>query len=83
MGNLGLDKRLRELEVDKMIICGVCTDICVLYTTADARNRNYEVEVPTDCVATFDPQAHEWALDHIEKILGGKLTAAVSSGTAS
>ena len=56
-----------------MIVCGVCTDICVLHTAADARNRDYPVEVPIDCVATFDPDAHRWALQHIENILGASL----------
>ena len=71
--NTDLDKRLREIGPEKIIICGVCTDICVLHTTADARNRDYPVEVPSDAVATFDPNAHVWALQHMERILGAKL----------
>ena len=59
-----------------VIVCGVCTDICVLHTAADARNRDYPVEVPTDCVASYDPNAHEWALRHIEKVLGARLVTA-------
>ena len=59
-------------------MCGVCTDICVLHTAADARNRDYAVEVPTDCVASFDPQAHQWALQHMERVLGARLTQTVS-----
>jgi nicotinamidase-related amidase len=68
--NTDLAQRLEQLKPDKLIICGVCTDICVLHTTSDARNRDYPVEVPADCVATFDPAAHKWALRHLEKILG-------------
>ena len=68
-----LDSRLAEIQPDKVIVCGVCTDICVMHTAADARNRDYQVEVPADCVATFDPQAHKYALEHMEKILGAKL----------
>ena len=71
--NTDLAQRLDGSKPDKLIICGVCTDICVLHTTADARNRDYQVEVPTDCVATFDPGAHTWALEHLEKILGAKV----------
>ena len=71
--NTDLESRLAALSPEKLIVCGVCTDICVLHTAADARNRDYPVEVPTDCVATFDPDAHRWALQHIEKILGAKL----------
>jgi nicotinamidase-related amidase len=68
-----LEERLAELSPDKVIVCGVCTDICVMHTTADARNRDYAVDVPTDCVASFDPDAHRYALDHMQKILGAKL----------
>lgn len=77
-----LDQRLAELNPDKVIICGVCTDICVMHTTSDVRNRDYHVEIPTDCVATFDPEAHKYALEHMEKILGAKLvkTAMASPG---
>jgi len=68
-----LEGRLRELNPDKIIVVGDCTNICVLYTVADARNRDYEVEVPADCVASFDPQAHDFALEQMEKVLGAKV----------
>lgn len=64
---------LAEIEPERVIICGVCTDICVMHTVADARNRDYAVDVPTDCVASFDARAHANALEHIEKILGARL----------
>lgn len=70
-----LEKKLRELKPEKLIVCGVCTDICVLHTVADARNRDYAVEVPVDGVASFDEKAHQFALEHLEKILGVKLTS--------
>jgi len=71
--NTDLEKRLRKLSPEKVIVCGVCTDICVMYTTSDARNRDYPVEVPADCVASFDPRAHRMALGHLQKILGAKV----------
>jgi len=70
-----LDEKLRKLKPDKLIVCGVCTDICVLYTVADARNRDYQVEVPVDCVASLSEKAHHSALEHIGKTLGAKLTS--------
>lgn len=68
-----LDLTLRELEVQHLMITGVCTNICVLYTTADARMLNYEVTVLRDCVASFDPEAHEFALKEMEKTLGARV----------
>ncbi len=69
-----LEEKLRQFKPEKLIICGVLTNICVMHTTADARNRDYEVEVPTDCVASPDGEAHRFALEHIEKVLGARLT---------
>ncbi len=70
-----LEGRLSKIKPDKLIVCGVCTDICVLHTVSDARNRDYQVEVPVDCVASFNEKAHLFALEHMEKILGAKLTS--------
>jgi len=74
-----LGKRLSQLKPDKVIVCGVCTDICVCHTVCDARDRDYQVEVPVDCVATFNEKAHHVALEHMEKVLGAKLTSSGGS----
>ena len=71
--NTDLAQRLESLNPEKIIVCGVCTDICVMHTSADARNRDYAVEVPADCVASFNADAHAWALNHIKNILGAKV----------
>ena len=69
-----LEKKLEQLKPEKIIVCGVLTDICVLHTVADARNRDYIVEVPVDCVAALDEETQRFALAHIEKVLGAGLT---------
>ena len=71
--NTDLEQRLAALHPDKVIICGVCTDICVMHTTSDARNRDYAVEIPENCVASFNTDAHRWALGHITRILGAQV----------
>ena len=73
-----LDVELNKISPEKIIVCGVCTDICVMHTVADARNRGYSVEVPPNCVASFDDDAHRFALEHMEKVLGAKLTGPFS-----
>jgi nicotinamidase-related amidase len=65
-----LDLILRELGISELILTGVCTNICVLYTAADARMRNFKVTVVKDGVASFDEQAHRFALGEMEKTLG-------------
>ena len=70
-----LEEKLKKLKPEKVTICGVCTHICVLSAVADARIRGYEVEVPADCVASFDEKGHYFALDYMEQVLGAKLTS--------
>ena len=79
--NTALAQRLAERQPEKITVCGVCTDICVLHTVSDARNRDYPVQVPADCVASFDPEAHRWALKHMQEILGAKVVAGVGEET--
>jgi len=74
-----LEEKLRQLKPEKLIVCGVCTNICVMHTVAEARNRDYQVEVPVDCVASFDEKGHRFALEHMEKTLGAKLTSVRTS----
>jgi len=73
-----VDERLKKLKPEKLIVCGVCTDICVCHTVSDARSRGYKVEVPVDCVASFDEAAHHFALGHMERVLGARLTNLVA-----
>ena len=68
-----LDITLREKGVDTLRLVGDCTNICVLYTAADARNLGYAVEVVEAGVTSFDEEAHRDALRELEKTLGAKI----------
>ncbi len=68
-----LDLTLREMGVTELELAGVCTQICILYTAADARMLNYDVTVRKECVDSFDKEAHEFALNEMEKTLGVKV----------
>ncbi|MCD6309406.1 MAG: cysteine hydrolase [Candidatus Eremiobacteraeota bacterium] len=68
--NTGLEDILKKLDINHLIIVGVCTNICVLYTSEDAWNLGYSVEIPVDAVATFDQSIHEFALKELKNTLG-------------
>jgi nicotinamidase/pyrazinamidase len=74
-----LDEILRDVDPDEVHLAGLCTDICVLHTAADLRNRDYPVIVHRDAVETFNTPGHQnedvnrWALSHIESILGARV----------
>ncbi|MGB9683124.1 MAG: cysteine hydrolase family protein [bacterium] len=69
-----LDISLKELGVTHLVITGVVTNICILYTAYDARMLGYVVTIPRDCVASFSEEAHLFALNELEKTLGVRIT---------
>jgi len=68
-----LDRTLKEQEITGLELVGVCTNICVLYTCSDARNRDYRVTVDRRCVDSFDRSAHDFALKEMDRTLGAKV----------
>jgi len=54
---------LPQLGVTRLILTGVATDICVLFTAADAHMREYELWVPRDCTASEHEARTGWALE--------------------
>jgi nicotinamidase-related amidase len=65
-----LDDTLKRLGVKELVLTGCVTNICILYTAADAVMRGYRVHVPADTVASLDDKEGAFALDQMEKVLG-------------
>lgn len=65
-----LDIRLRERRVDTVVLTGVLTDICVLHTAIDAYNLGYQIEVVESAVSSIQPENHQFALQHLQNVLG-------------
>ena len=68
-----LNTIIRDLDPGLIEVVGVCTNICVLYTVEELSNRNYRVMVHRDGVASFDREAHRWALKQMETVLGAEV----------
>ncbi len=64
-----LDLILEQLGAEILVVVGVSTDICILFTANDAYMRDFKLIVPKDCVASILPQAKKSALEYIERIL--------------
>jgi nicotinamidase/pyrazinamidase len=56
-----LDTDLRAHDVERIVLCGLATDYCVVETTIDARARGYDVEVLTDQTRAVDLQPGDGA----------------------
>ncbi|MDD5556409.1 MAG: cysteine hydrolase [bacterium] len=64
-----LEKLLRKLGTRKIVISGVVTEICVLFTAVEACMRGFQVEVAEDCVAGLTEADHRFALRLIKRYL--------------
>jgi nicotinamidase/pyrazinamidase len=64
---------LSDLAPEEVHVVGVCTNICVLYTVEELANRGYRTIVYENGVASFDPEAHRWALAQMKSVLGAEV----------
>jgi nicotinamidase-related amidase len=64
-----LDTLLQYLQAKTLIVTGLATDICVLFTANDAYMRDFKLFVPSDCVAAEDPAENRRALEHMRRVL--------------
>jgi nicotinamidase-related amidase len=62
-----LDPLLHQLEVKTVILAGVCANVCVFFTAADAYMRGYKLWVPSDCVAAATGTECGHALDQMRR----------------
>ena len=64
-----LDVLLSYLGARKLIITGFAADICVLFTANDAYMRDYELIVPSDCIAAETAGARRNASVQMKRFL--------------
>ena len=65
-----LEEELQKLGVEELVLTGCVSNICILYTAADAVMKGYNVIVPTDCVGHLDEAEGEFAYRQMKNILG-------------
>ncbi len=66
---------LPKLGVSRLILTGVSTDMCVLFTAADAHMRDYRLWVPEDATASTDAHRSSAALGIMSDGLGAETRA--------
>lgn len=73
-----LDVLLRHLGSETLILVGWAGDICVLFTASDAHMREYELVIPSDCVASENAEENDRVLRLMQRVS----QADISSSTA-
>lgn len=58
-----LDERLKEMEIDTIVLTGMQTQICIQTTAADGYFRGYNVVVPPDGVMSAREEDKQRAID--------------------
>jgi len=66
--NNDLEKRLKDLKVETLVLAGVATDMAVLVAVFQALDLLYNVIVPSDASTGANPKFHEAAMEMINAI---------------
>ena len=64
-----LDVLLEDLHVETLILTGIATNICVLFTANDAYMRDFKLHIPRDCVAANSVEETNHALGQMKNLL--------------
>lgn len=66
---------LPKLGASRLVLTGVATDICVLFTAGDAHMRDYDLWVPSDAVAAETAARGRWALEVMADAMGAEIAS--------
>ena len=72
-----LDTLLEYLKARTLILTGVAANICVLFTANDAYMRDFNLVIPSDCVASNTTEENEHALKLMQQVLKADTTPSV------
>jgi nicotinamidase-related amidase len=61
---------LRELGIERILLAGAATEMCVVQTAIDAKEEGFKVSILADACATTDPEIEELALRYAAEIVG-------------
>lgn len=69
-----LELLLKHLGTERVILTGVSTNSCILFTAGDAYMRDLTLMVPEDCVAACNAHEHESAMEQLKCMLKADTT---------
>lgn len=71
-----LELLLEHLGTRRLILTGVSSHQCVLFTANDAHLRNFELAVPSDCIGSPKASEYRFALRYFGSVLNAKVSPA-------
>ena len=73
-----LEVLLRYLNASTLVLAGLTTNSCIVYTAQDARMREFELYVPSDCSAARTTKEHQQAIEHIRTMIHAGVSPSAS-----
>jgi ureidoacrylate peracid hydrolase len=73
-GSSGLERLLRSLDIDTILITGTKTNICCEATARDAMMLDFKVVMVSDCCAALSDDEHRSALENVIQQFGDVMT---------
>ncbi len=61
---------LRSLEVERIILAGAATEMCVVQSAIDARELGFKVTILADACASVDYKMEQLALTYAKRVVG-------------
>jgi maleamate amidohydrolase len=61
----GLEEILKDLGVDTVLLAGINTHACIRIAAIDAYQRDYDVILASDCIASYDEEFHRETLRYL------------------
>ena len=68
-----LQPLLKSLKVRRLILTGISTNMCVLFSAHDAYMHEYDIVALSDCCAAESDEDHNLALDQLKRFCGTKV----------
>jgi nicotinamidase-related amidase len=68
-----LELVLRDSGVERVLLAGAATEMCIVQTAIDARELGLKVTILADACATVDPELEAVALTYAERVAGARV----------
>lgn len=73
-GSSGLERLLRSLDIDTVLVAGTKTNVCCEATARDAMMLDFKVVMVSDCCAALSDDEHRSALENMIQQFGDVMT---------
>jgi nicotinamidase-related amidase len=73
-----LEILLAYLGASSLVLCGLATNSCIVCTAHDAKMRNFDLFVPSDCSASLTAREHKQAIAHMQTMTDAAIAPSTS-----